>query len=251
MNGTKIARLLLRIVFVSLVSMSSGVIGASAAAADPCPVLDLGCVLDETTTTVEEVLEETTTTVGGVLEDTTTVVEEVLEDTTTAIGDTVEDTLPIDTGGVVPEVDVPGGVLPGGGGGLPGEGALPPGEGALPPETQIPGDGGTEPGTDTEVGPPASGAQPLPTGGVATSDPVGASSTVVVTTPSETGDRPTERDNDPGAGILSGARLVGIIAFPLVLILMVAVFLIVQDRIDRKDPKLTLAPVGSEYLTFS
>jgi hypothetical protein len=28
-------------------------------------------------------------------------------------------------------------------------------------------------------------------------------------------------------------------------------FVFVQDRIDRKDPKLTLAPVGTEYLTFA
>jgi hypothetical protein len=28
-------------------------------------------------------------------------------------------------------------------------------------------------------------------------------------------------------------------------------FLLMQDRIDRKDPKLALAPTRTEYLTFS
>ena len=54
-----------------------------------------------------------------------------------------------------------------------------------------------------------------------------------------------------GGALLSGARLVRTLAFPLVLILFVIGFLFVQNRIDRKDPKLALAPVGSEHLTFS
>lgn len=36
-------------------------------------------------------------------------------------------------------------------------------------------------------------------------------------------------------------------AFPIALILMVAAFLMVQNRIDSKDPKLALAPVDSEH----
>ena len=42
-------------------------------------------------------------------------------------------------------------------------------------------------------------------------------------------------------------------AFPIALILMVAAFLMVQNRIDRKDPKLALAPMDSEHdlLSFS
>ena len=42
-------------------------------------------------------------------------------------------------------------------------------------------------------------------------------------------------------------------AFPIALILMVAAFLMVQNRIDSKDPKLALAPMDSEHdlLSFS
>ena len=36
-------------------------------------------------------------------------------------------------------------------------------------------------------------------------------------------------------------------AFPIALMLMVGAFLMVQNRIDRKDPKLALAPVDSEH----
>ncbi len=39
-------------------------------------------------------------------------------------------------------------------------------------------------------------------------------------------------------------------AFPLALLIMVVVFLVVQDRIDRRDPKLALAPVRSADLSF-
>lgn len=42
-------------------------------------------------------------------------------------------------------------------------------------------------------------------------------------------------------------------AFPLILALLVGAFLLVQNRIDRRDPKLALAPIDSDHeqLTFS
>jgi hypothetical protein len=48
--------------------------------------------------------------------------------------------------------------------------------------------------------------------------------------------------------VLAGA--VETAAFPLLLLLVVILFLIIQDRIDRRDPKLALAPIRSEALTF-
>jgi hypothetical protein len=52
--------------------------------------------------------------------------------------------------------------------------------------------------------------------------------------------------------LLRGAvALAKTVAFPLALILLVLGFLLIQGRIDRKEPKLVLAPIGSEYLTFS
>lgn len=40
-------------------------------------------------------------------------------------------------------------------------------------------------------------------------------------------------------------------AFPLVLLLVVVLFLGIQDRIDRRDPKLALALIRAESLRFS
>lgn len=40
-------------------------------------------------------------------------------------------------------------------------------------------------------------------------------------------------------------------AFPLALVLIVGAFLLVQDRLDRRDPRLALAPVGPDVLDFT
>jgi hypothetical protein len=46
------------------------------------------------------------------------------------------------------------------------------------------------------------------------------------------------------------AEVAGKTAFPIILALIVVLFLAIQDRIDRNDPKLALAPVRSEPLDF-
>lgn len=57
---------------------------------------------------------------------------------------------------------------------------------------------------------------------------------------------------DGGSGSLpSGAWLARTLAFPIVLIILVIGFVLVQDRVDRRDPKLALAPVAADHLTFS
>ena len=254
MGGTRNTRLLRRTLVASVVAVVGLVTAAPMAAADPCP-LDLGCVLDTTTTTAGGVVDTTTTTTGGVVDDTTTtaggVVDDttttaggVVDDTTTAVGDTVEGDGPIDPGTVVHGV-VPGG-LPGNGGVVPGNGDIPPGGGSTPPS------GGSTPGGGTPAGPPAAGTHGGPTGVV-----VGTGSGSIV--PAVTGAAsttvghpfPTFLDGGTGGALFSGAGLARTFAFPLVLILLVIGFVFVQDRIDRKDPKLSLAPVGSDYLTFT
>ena len=47
-------------------------------------------------------------------------------------------------------------------------------------------------------------------------------------------------------------RIAEEVAFPLVLLAMVAAFLVIQSRLDKKDPKLALAPldVDEQYLSF-
>jgi hypothetical protein len=41
------------------------------------------------------------------------------------------------------------------------------------------------------------------------------------------------------------------LTFPLVLALIVGAFLLAQDRIDRRDPRLALAPLGPDVLPFT
>jgi hypothetical protein len=264
--GTRNARLLRRTLLVSVVVISGSIAAAPMAAADPCPVLDLGCVLQDTTTTAGGVLEDTTTTVGGVLEDTTTTVGGVLQDTTTTVGGVLQDTTTTvggvleDTtttvGGVLQDTtttvgdvlhgatDDPGTILDG----------VVPGVGGNAPGTQDPTPGGTRPGgsTPTGGGGDTAGGTPQqgePTG-VVTIPP--ASVVTLAGDATTTAGRPIPSFlDDRTAGALTGADLVRTVAFPLVLIVLVIGFVFVQDRIDRKDPKLTLAPVGTEYLTFA
>jgi len=235
---------------------------APLAVADPCGVLDLGCTVQETGTTVGGVVEDTGTTVGGVVEDTGTTVGGVVEDTGTTVGGVVEDTgttvggVVEDTGNTIGDVveregtidagPVVGGVIPGtqpGGTGVqPGSQEVPPGDGTRPGGGSSPDPGGAAGGSDPTpgVGSPATpslvGVGILPGTSGAVSAAVG---------------HPLPDFIDEGSGALSGARVARTLAFPLMLILLVIAFLVAQDRIDRKDPKLALAPVDADHLTFS
>jgi hypothetical protein len=239
--GTRNARLVRRTLVASIVSISGLAVAAPVAAADPCPPLDLGCVVDDTTTTVGGVVDDTTTTVGG-----------VVDDTTTTVGGVVGGAGQIDPGTVLNGSD-PGGTLPGV---LPGTGETSPnGGGTTPPGggTTPPG-GGTTPtngGGTAHTGAASSGSQDPPLVIVA----AGGAGSVVPDVSGETSTavgHPFPTFLDGGGGVLLAAtRLVRTLAVPLALIMLTIGFLFVQNRIDRKDPKLALAPVGSDYLTFS
>jgi hypothetical protein len=243
--GTRNVRLLRRGLAVSIGAVFGLIVAAPLAAADPCPPLDLGCVVDDTTTTVGGVVDGTTTTVGEVVDDTTTTAGEVVDDTTTTVGGVLDDTTPtvgsgvagagpVDAGTIV-DVVLHDGLIPGAG--VPSDsGGSSPAEGTTPPT----GGGAAHPGTAS------SGSVDRPrrvdlvgSGGVA---PVLAGHT-----PTTVG-RPSRAFFDGG---LPSALLVRTLAFPLALIVLVIGFVIIQNRIDRKDPKLALAPAGSDYLTFS
>jgi hypothetical protein len=62
---------------------------------------------------------------------------------------------------------------------------------------------------------------------------------------------PRDLSNTFRSFVTGAVKLARTVAFPIALALLVIGFLLVQGWIDRKDPKLALAPVGSEYLTFS
>lgn len=54
-----------------------------------------------------------------------------------------------------------------------------------------------------------------------------------------------------GAGVSLQDLLTAGFAFPVALVLIVGAFLLVQDRLDRRDPRLALAPVGPDVLDFT
>jgi hypothetical protein len=57
-----------------------------------------------------------------------------------------------------------------------------------------------------------------------------------------------QQDRDAAVDGLGGfAQAVRDFAFPIVLLVGVSLFLAIQSRIDRKDPKLTMAPVSSRH----
>jgi hypothetical protein len=257
-DGRAKHRLISRMLFVSLVACAGVVVGAPIAMADACPPLDLGCTIDstttpvieaaeDTTTTVGEVLDDTTTTVGEVLDDTTTTVGEVLEDTATTVGDVVDEGVGPITGGVPPVVPDAPDVLPGPGDQPSGGGSEPPGDQPAPPGGGSPGGGG-----GTQVGPATGTNQgarvPIvgPDSGTGISfDRLGGIAGFV--------GRSHVRFVDDGSALsrFVGTSLAGTLAFPLLLILLVIGFVLVQNTIDRKDPKLALAPVGADHLPFS
>jgi hypothetical protein len=221
--GTMKARLVRRMLIASVFSFSVLVVAAPMALADPCSPLDLGCVVDTTTTTA-----------GGVVDDTTTTVGDVVDDTTTTDGGAG----PIDPGTILDGV-VPGGALPGGGT-VPGTGETPSGGGTTTPN----GGGATHTGT-------ASSGSHHPHAAVVAAGSGSVAPVVSGETPIALGHPSPTFVDDGGGALVAVARLVRTLAVPLALILLVIGFLFIQNRIDRTDPKLALAPVGSEHLTFS
>jgi hypothetical protein len=250
-SGSRNVRRVGRVLFVSVFAVSGLV--ATAPLAFACPALDPGCVVEDTTTTTGGVLEDTTTTGGGVLEDTTTTGGGVLEDTSTTAGGVLEDTTTTVGGALPGDGSLPGGVIPGGGGTVPGGGnESQPGGGETTPGGgggNQGGGGGTTSGGGTQSEPTSSTTQGEPTGVLSASGSVGSTPTGDAST---TVGRPFPSFLDEGSGALfSGSRLVKTLAFPFMLILLVVAFVFMQNRIDRRDPRLALAPVGSEYLPFT
>lgn len=187
---------------------------ASPAAADPCALLDPECV----TETVDETVDTVKETVGSAKE----TVDETAEDGTEAVGDAASG--PVGT--VVKTID---GVLGKDGGPKPGG-----------------GDGADRPETRARTGDGHTGTQALATRRLEPRDPsldatFGGGGTAL--------DWPTL--NPPAGGafrraIGAAARL----AFPILLASMVLAFLVIQNHLDRGDPRLASAPLGPDLLTF-
>jgi hypothetical protein len=219
--GTSLRALLLLVIGASFV--------VAAGPARGCPLTDPGCVIE----TVDDVVEPVTQVTDPVVDQVDQVVDPVTEVTDPVVGTVggvingVEDT-------VDPIVDV----------------------------TEPPAQGHSDVGSDPRTGPGAP-----PDSGNGRSD-VGSGSVVErpIPPPALVGGAfipsldsvrpisdvrigaspPTER-----SGVSFENVVKGLVAFPLALALIVGAFLLAQNRLDRRDPRLALAPVGPDILDFA
>ena len=220
--GTSLGALLLLAIGASFV--------VAAAPARGCPLTDPGCVI----VTVDEVVEPVTEVTDPVVDQVDQVVDPVTEVTDPVVGtiggviNGVEDT-------VGPIVDV----------------------------TEPPAQGHSDVGSDPRTGPGA----PPDDSGDGRSD-VGSGSVVErpIPPPALVGGAfiPSLESIRPISDVRIGASpptersgvsfenvVKGLVAFPLALALIVGAFLLAQNRLDRRDPRLALAPVGPDVLDFT
>lgn len=219
--GTSLRALLLLAIGASFV--------VAAAPARGCPLTDPGCVIE----TVDDVAEPVTQVTDPVVDQVDQVVDPVTEVTDPVVGTVggvingVEDT-------VDPIVDVTEPPAQGhsdvGSDPRPGPGA--------PSHS---GNGRSDVGSGGFVEPPI--PPPALVGGefIPSLDSVRPISDVRIGA-----SPPTER-----SGVSFENVVKGLVAFPLALALIVGAFLLAQNRLDRRDPRLALAPVGPDVLDFA
>ena len=209
-----------------LLAIGGSFVIAAAPARAACALTDLACATGTVTATVAEVTEPVTEvtdpvteTIGGVVDEVNNTVRPIVDEVTQ---------LPD------PPVNVP--------------------------EAPTPGD------SDVAPGPRTGHAAPSGDSGHGRSDQV-SGSLVEPTVPVQALVRDafvSGLDPGPGPDVRIGpsppAERTGLslqdlvtagFAFPFALVLIVGAFLLVQDRLDRRDPRLALAPVGPDVLDFT
>jgi hypothetical protein len=229
----------IRLAIAGLMVTSAFVLMSAPAMA--CPVTDLSCLPETTADPVTAIADTTTSTVDQA----TTTVDETaaaVTDQANQAVDTVTDTVkgiveqtpdPIDPG----VIDDPTGILP---------------DVLGSTVTQSSGPGATGAGGDgTATGPgevksrTVDGAGPLGFGRGPVFGPVSAP---IPSTPAASLTIPPRGlfERIASRAIQAAEEL----AFPLALAVIVLLFVAIQNRIDRKDPKLALAPVAPDLLRF-
>jgi len=212
-----------------LLAIGGSLVVAAAPARAACALTDLACA----TATVTEVTEPVT--------EVTDPVTEVTDPGTEPVGGVVDEV----TNTLRPIVD---------------EAPPLPGPPVNVPEPPTPGESNVTPGARTES------ADTSGDSGNGRSDPV-SGSLVEPTVPVQALVRDafvSGLDPGPGSDVRigpsppterGGVSLQDLVtagfAFPVALVLIVGAFLLVQDRLDRRDPRLALAPVGPDVLDFT
>ena len=212
-----------------LLAIGGSFVIAAAPARAACAPTDLACATGTVTATVTE-------SVGEVTEPVTEVTDPVTE-TTGGVVDEVNDTVrPIVD--EVPQLPDP-----------PVNVADPP----TPDESNAPG---ARTGSADPSGDPGHGRSDLVSGSlVEPTVPVQALVRDAFVPGLDPGPGPDVRIGPSPPAERAGVSLQDLVtagfAFPLALVLIVGAFLLVQDRLDRRDPRLALAPVGPDVLDFT
>jgi hypothetical protein len=205
---------------VATLAMTSGQSSANAA----CPLLDLACQADEVITVADDLVEETTDAIDTPVDDT---IDPIVDDVLDRVDDVVG-------GGPVDLPDIPDPVGDGGGSH---SGGPPVGDDRVTPGSSDRG------GRDAVRG--AVGGRD-PDGPGVSSIPAPVISAASGVAPSGSDDRTA--GNRVGGTLGSVARGFAIL---LALFGLAVAFVAIQDRLDRRDPKLALAPVESDVVEFA
>jgi hypothetical protein len=224
--GTSLRALLLLAIGASFV--------VAAAPARGCPLTDPGCVIETVDDVVEPVTEVTDPVVDQVVDQVDQVVDPVTE-----VPDPVDGTI----GGVINGVeDTVGPIV---------DVAEPPAQGHsdVGPDPRTgpgapPGDSGDG---RSDVGSGSFVERPIPPPALVGGAFIPSLESVRPISDVRIGaSPPTER-----SGVSFENVVKGLVAFPLALALIVGAFLLAQNRLDRRDPRLALAPVGPDVLDFT
>jgi hypothetical protein len=245
---------------VALVAFGAVLLVATPARAS-CPLLDLDCLTETVSGAADEVIDDTTEVVDGVVEGVTdatepvtTTVEEVVESVVATVEETVDDVV------AVVEETVEGAV----GGGAPeepragtdDEGAAERPDADPRPSATVPSGAGPDTLTPhAPAGPaPLAGDAPTALAGVTAVPPGGAPVPAASPASIEVDGATTQPAGSPTAVRDAGpSQLVEVartLAFPLALAILIVLFLLAQHRIDRRTPKLALAPVEPDVVDF-
>jgi hypothetical protein len=201
--------------------------------AKACPVTDLSCLpqtVADPVTAVQDTVDQTTTTV----EETAATANKTVEPVTDAVKGVL---------GQVPDppdpglIDDPTGILP---------------DVLGSTVTQPSAPGTTKSGGNGTTNGPGGGNSRTTGGGAVTPLSFGRGP-VIGPIAAEVSLTPAVSRTIPRQGLFDRIESLGIeavLAFPLALALIVVLFVAVQNRIDRKDPKLALAPVAPDLLRF-
>jgi hypothetical protein len=218
LGGDAVKRWIGRSTLVVMSTIAIVVTGAASAQAT-CPVFDPLCVIEETVNDGVGLVEDTTGDIETHVDDVLDPVDEVVDPVVDTIFDTVDD------------------VIGGGGGEQPGTGN---GGGGQP---------GAHPGGPEPSGPPDRGIVDIAGPRIHERPEIGRDfAPVAVPRPiADATGSPVEGSGRVGAAIGAVARSLAIV---LALFGLTLAFAAIQDRLDRNDPRLSLAPIRSDVVTF-